>query len=49
MIRRYFTQLRKVFDRFAHIISTRSLSEKIYNEEFGFVKGRLTFTDDSRL
>ena len=49
MIRRYFAQLRKVLDRFAHIISTRSLSEKTYDDEFGFIKGRLTFNDDSRL
>ena len=49
MIRRYFAQIRKVLDRFAHIITTRSISEKTYDDEFGFIKGQLNFIDDSRL
>ena len=49
MIDVYFSWIRTIIGQFSHIITQRSLVEKVYHDELGFIEGRLQFTDDSRL
>jgi hypothetical protein len=49
MIIEYFRQVRAVILQFAHITYDFDISEKVYNDEKGFISGRLRFFNESIL
>jgi hypothetical protein len=49
MIIDYFMQVRAVILKFAHITDDFDLSEKVYNDNKGFITGRLIFFNESIL
>ena len=49
MIFGYFSELKKVLETYAHIISNYRTAEKAYSDKKGFIEGEITFFDNSIL
>ena len=49
MIRRFFTRVRRKFQKFSSLIKSESVEYELVSEEMGIIRGKVTFLDGTQL